>query len=158
MNLIDKPSGKQLNGKILRVAQNEMTQLKNNKSLVFDWSIESKNQVYKLILVSDEKLLGLISLIDSPEEFRIHINLLESAKEYRGKAKSISNIPGCLIAFACKLAFKRGYEGFVSLTPKTQLIDYYQHQFGFLPFGKDMAVFENISEAIIQKYLGNEKI
>jgi len=44
MNLIDKPSGKQLNGKILRVAQNEMTQLKNNKSLVFDWSIESKNQ------------------------------------------------------------------------------------------------------------------
>ena len=125
MNLIDSNSGEKLLGIIEKVSKSELAKLKNDDKLIFDWTLESDNQVFKIRCVKNKETLGLISLIDYPKEFRIHINLIESSKKFRGKHKPILNIPGCLIGFACKLAFKLGYEGFVSLVPKTQLIDYY---------------------------------
>ena len=38
---------------------------------------------------------------------------------------------GCLIAFACREAFKRGYEGWVFLLPKTYLVQHYPSKYGF---------------------------
>lgn len=36
-----------------------------------------------------------------------------------------TRIASCLIALACKEAFKTGFEGFVCLRPKTLLKEYY---------------------------------
>jgi hypothetical protein len=58
-----------------------------------------------------------------------------------------------LIAFACQMAFEKGYDGFVSLIPKTQLIDYYRHKFGFFSVGTHLAVFDAAAQEIILKYL-----
>ena len=41
-------------------------------------------------------------------------------------------VGGCLIAFACRESFKRGYEGWVFLVPKTNLIEHYHSNYGFL--------------------------
>ena len=65
-----------------------------------------------------------MSLIDYPEEYRIHLNLIEIQSKNQGKNKKIDRIAGCLIAFACELSFARGYYGFVSLQPKTRLITF----------------------------------
>ena len=49
----------------------------------------------------------------------------------------------------------KGYGGFVSLIPKTQLIDY-RSIYGFEQYGRQMAVFYERSQAIIKKYLDDE--
>lgn len=158
MNLLNSITKEKLNGIIERVNKNDIKDIKKSNDFTFDWNIEQVNQLYKLSLIESKEILGIISLIDYPNEFRIHINLLESSKKQRGKKKSILNIPGCLIAFACKMSFKNGYDGFVSLIPKTELIDYYLKTYGFLHFGNQMAVFQENSELIILKFFGDEKI
>ena len=98
-----------------------------------------------------------MSLIDYPNEIRIHLNLLESRKDQRGKNKKIGNIAGCLIAYACRESFKRGYGGFVSLLPKTELISYYEN-YGFQAVGTVMAISEENSQKLITKYFRDEEI
>ncbi len=62
----------------------------------------------------------------------------------------------CLIGYVCEISFKKGFDGFVSLLPKTKLIDYYHEKFGFVHMGNYMVVYLNLSQAIISKYLKNE--
>jgi len=158
MNLIDRKNGKKLRGVIEKVSKDDFEIISKTKNFGFNWSLEFQNQIYKIRLNKNEEVLGLISIIDCPKELRIHINLIESSKINRGKNKEVLNIPGCLIAFACKISFKNGYDGFVSLTPKTQLIKYYSKTYGFIQFGVQMAVLQEISESIIQKYIGDEEV
>lgn len=158
MKLIESHSKKEIEGEISRISLKELKKLKKNKDFSFDWSLESDNQVFKITIKEQEEILGIASIIDFPEEFRIHINLIEASKLHRGKQKPIQNIIGCLIAYICQISFKRGYEGFVSLTPKTKLVDYYRNNYGFQQMGTQMAVYYEISNSLILKYIGDEKI
>ena len=156
MKLIFAETGEILEGIIEKVSDDELRKLKGSKDFTFDWSKEIGNEVYKIQIEESDDILGLISLIDMPKEFRIHINLIESSKENKGKNKKIKRIPGCLIGFTCRLAFDRGYDGFVSLVPKTTLIDHYQNAYGFAHAGQQMAVFMQSARALILKYIDDE--
>lgn len=156
LNLIEVETGKKIAGKIKKLTLNQVNKLKGNKSFQFDWSIEESNEVYSIKRSDNNELLGLISIIDVPQELRIHINLVESIIINQGREKEIDGIPGCLIGFACKVAFMRGYDGFVSLVPKTRLEDYYHNKFGFRHMGTHMVVFLDTSQSIITKYLQDE--
>lgn len=158
MNLIDRKSGNKLDGIIEQINSDDLKNIRTNDNFNFNWDLESKHLVFKIRLIENKEILGLISLIDLPNEFRIHINLIESSKIYRGRNKDILNIAACLIAFSCKLAFKLGYDGFVSLLPKTQLLEYYSKNFGFIQIGTQMAVFDHMAESLIQKFIGDETI
>jgi hypothetical protein len=155
MNLINVKTGERINGRIKKMTKAQVKKLKGSKKFQFDWSLEEAKEVYS-IKGSDNDLLGLISLTDVAEELRIHINLIESVIKHQGKNKEIDGIPGCLIGFACKMSFSKGYDGFVSLVPKTRLVDYYHEKFGFLHMGKNMVVFLEIAQSIIKKYLKDE--
>ncbi|WP_116128481.1 hypothetical protein, partial [Lewinella sp. IMCC34183] len=121
---------------IEKLREEDYRWLSSSRDFQFDWSTEKKNEVYKICLVDEVKtVLGVMSLTDISEEFRIHLNLIEVADTQRGKKKTIDNVAGCLIAFACRLAFASGYLGFVSLQPKTKLIHYYQSAYGFQQYG-----------------------
>lgn len=91
-----------------------------------------------------------------PHDNRIHLNLLEIAKPYQGKGKEIDFIAGCLIAFAAELSIKRGYDGFVSLEPKTRLIDHYIDVYGFIRYGRYLAIEGEVSQSLVFNYLGDE--
>jgi hypothetical protein len=39
-------------------------------------------------------------------------------------------VPGNLVAFACKLSFEMGFEGYVGFVPKTNLIKHYEETLG----------------------------
>jgi len=159
MNLINSKTGKKLKGVIELVEkEEEFKKIDKDTRFLFEWTKEKKNQVFKIRLADQDELLGLISLIDYPKELRIHINLIEVATSHRGKDKPILNIVGCLIGFTCKQAFKQMYRGFVSLVPKTQLIDYYHTSYGFIFIGIQMAVFGETAGALVQKYIGDEEI
>ena len=158
MILIDTEIDEKLEGFIEKMSQEELKQLKDDKDFTFDWSEEVEYEVFKITLKGEQEILGLVSLIDVPREFRIHINLIESSKKYRGKNKRIKNIPGCLISYACKIAFEKGYDGFVSLVPKTQLVKYYHENYGFEIIGNQMAIFMEKSKLLISKYIDDEEV
>lgn len=157
MKLRHIPSGDELEAAISEVSKKDYKSIKKGEDFSFDWKVEKKNKVYKIYLVSNNKeILGLMSLIDRKDEYRIHLNLLEVRSLDKGKNKEIDNIAGCLIAFAAEIAIKKGYYGFVSLTPKTRLIDHYQDKYGFRQYGRYLGIEGNASLILIKKYLENE--
>jgi hypothetical protein len=158
MALEDASSGKTLDSTIEELVKADYRWIKKSTQFKFNWNKEAENEVYKIYLIDEEEeILGLMSLVDRPEEFRIHLSLIETAANQRGDIKTIRNIAGCLIAFGCQLAFERGYFGFLSLQPKTRLIDLYQDKYGFRQFGRLLAVEGKSSIALIKKYLSNEE-
>jgi hypothetical protein len=63
------------------------------------------------------------------------MHLIESAPFNTGKEKVYFGVPGNLVAFACKLSFQRGCEGYVSFLSKTKLIEHYQKSLGATHLG-----------------------
>ena len=156
MKLMRIPSGEELEAFIEELLEEDYKELRRSNEFSFDWETEKTFEVYKIFLLTQESsILGVMSLIDRPDEYRIHLNLLEVSKSNMGRRKKVDFIAGCLIAFAAELAFKRGYFGFVSLEPKTQLIDHYQNKYGFRQYGKYMAIYETASRALVDKYLND---
>ncbi|MEZ4847524.1 MAG: hypothetical protein R3B93_02590 [Bacteroidia bacterium] len=150
-------SGESLPANIGEVNEKDQKWIKKSSEFSFDWSTEEAYEVYKIYLVEDEqKILGIMSLINRPDEFRIHLNLLEVSKSNQGSKKEIDHIAGCLIAFAAENAFKRGYHGFVSLEPKTVLINHYSQKYDFSQYGRYLAIEGPASQMLIKKYLGDE--
>jgi hypothetical protein len=157
MKITRKVSGELIAVVIGELTATDIAKIRRNKEFIFDWELEQSTELCKLYLKDDEsQILGLLSLKDYPEELRIHINLIEVIKSQVGKTRTLDHIAGCLIAYACALAFSRGYEGFVSLQPKTRLIDLYQDKYGFRQYGRLLAVEYEISKQLIDKYIGDE--
>lgn len=71
--------------------------------------------------------------------------LLESAPFNMGKNKLYEGVAGNLVAFACKLSFQRGAEGFVSFEAKTKLIDHYTNTLGAQQYGRHLMVIDTIA-------------
>jgi len=136
---------------------------KSKDRFAFDWSMYKDQEVYKLRLKTSDLILGLICLIDhtDPETNAIEIELLEVSAENTRSTKKWDRIGGCLIAYACRESFKRGYGGHVFLTPKSYLLEVYPQKYGFIyvpmkslarPLGF-MVAFDEISRKLIKKYL-----
>jgi hypothetical protein len=93
----------------------------------------------------------------------IKIELLEVSSENIGSKKKFDRIAGCLIAWACKISFDRGYEGNMFLVPKSNLITHFSSKYGFThmdissitrPFGF-MIVHGRMSETLINEFLNS---
>ena len=81
------------------------------------------------------------------------MNLLENAPFNIGKDKLYEGVAGNLVAFACKLSFQRGGQGFVSFRAKTKLIDHYVKTLGAYHFGGHLMVIDSIAaQNLIDKY------
>ncbi len=93
----------------------------------FNWSNEIKvpeRDVFKLTIANNPNIIqGIISLEVKPDH--VYMHLIESAPFNIGQHKTYFGIPGNFVAFACKLSFQRGGEGYVSFVAKTKLIDHY---------------------------------
>lgn len=152
-----KDSGESLPAIIQKLLNEDFVSIQLSEQFEFNWNIEREKEVYKITLIGNEdEVLGVMSLIDHSNEYRIHLNLIEVQTQHIGKHKQIDRIAGCLIAFACELAFERGYEGFVSLQPKSELIDLYQNKYGFSQQGVLLAIEQEAAIRLIKKYLRDE--
>ena len=141
----------------VRVSQLKSSELVRLEAFEFEWSKESKFEVYKLSLILNEQILGLLSIERILEELRIEIRLLEISTKNIGKDKLYDRVAGILIAFACKESFKNGFYGFVSLVPKTKLIKHYIDKYGFEQFGRHLAIELQASELLMNRYLTYEE-
>lgn len=154
MKLTYRETNQPVEGEILKVEERDYREIKKSGQFEFDWSEEKDYQVFKLINAHSEEILGLVSIIDYPEELRIHINLIENSINNQGEKKNIEGVAGCLLSWAIKISFEKGYEGFTSLVPKTRLINHYVNYYGFSQFGRQLAIERREAFDLRQKYLG----
>lgn len=121
----------------------------------FDWKDEYNDltkEVYKLTIVNNSSIIqGLLSI--TVEADHIFMNLLESAPFNIGKQKLYQGVAGNLVAYACKLSFQKGFEGFIAFTAKTRLIEHYQDALGAYHFMNQRMILEtNASKKLVEKY------
>jgi len=153
MRILHAKSGKYHEVKIVPIEKKEWRLIEESKRFEFDWNKEKQHTVYLLKLVVEEKLLGIVAVVDIPKEFRLHIQLIENSKSNIGKKKEYDFVAGCMLAFVCNLAVEKGYDGFVSLEPKTKLENLYREKYGFKNMGKLFYSSLENSLLLIKKYL-----
>ena len=153
MVLIHRESKQKIPAEIVKISEMALSEILEEGNFDFDWRAETHYDLYALQIIQNGHTVGLMALKDVKDELRIEIMLLESSKDNIGTSKTYDKIAGCLIAKACRLSFDKGYYGFVSLIPKTQLIEYYKNAYGFEQFGRQLAVESVQSNHLIKKYL-----
>ena len=121
----------------------------------FNWKAEFKNEKteqYKLTIVNNPTVIqGLLSI--TLETDHIFMDLLESAPFNIGQNKLYEGVAGNLVAYACKLSFQKGYDGFVAFTAKTQLIKHYEKTLGAFHFkNQRMIIDTRASKKLVEKY------
>jgi len=155
MKLIVRKTEEEFEAEIVEVNDDDFLTVKKSGQFGFNWDEERQYQVFKIVKTNEEDAIihGLISLINIPNEMRIHISLIENSNDNKGKNKKIDRIAGCLLAFAVGVAFEKGYSGFTSLVPKTELIGLYVNKYGFSQYGRQLAIETEDAIQLIQKYL-----
>jgi hypothetical protein len=139
-----------------------LTSLNGKQIIKTDWQFnwieelgDSTKQIYKLTTIKEPSIIqGLISLEDKSDHIFMH--LIESAKFNKGKEKLYLGVPGNLVAFACKIAFEKGYEGFVAFDAKTALIEHYKKTLGATHFrGLRMFIETKASQKLFSQYFNS---
>jgi hypothetical protein len=84
------------------------------------------------------------------------MNLLESAPFNVGKAKIYEGVAGNLVAYACKISFQKGFDGYVAFTAKSKLIEHYEKALGVYHFKNQRMIIEtNAARILVEKYFKN---
>jgi hypothetical protein len=98
----------------------------------FDWKSEAQKtdrQVYKLTTWEEPTVIqGLVSL--QVQAGFVFMHLVETATFNQGKQRRYVGVFGNLAAFACKLSFEVGMDGYLVFDAKTALIEHYKKMLG----------------------------
>ncbi len=134
---------------------NDFKSITKKEGWLFDWKSEFKRperDVYKLTIVNNQTVIqGLISL--SVKTDHVYMHLIESAPFNKGKDKVYAGVPGNLVAFACRLSFQRGFEGYLSFLSKTNLINHYEKTLGATHVGGNLIIINTVAALkLINKY------
>lgn len=121
------------------------------------WAKERRHQSDKLTIVNNTDIIqGLISIEDKGDH--IFVNLIENAPFNIGKQKLYEGVPGNLFAFACKLSWDNGNQGFVSFISKTKLMEHYNKILGAVNvFDQRMVIEPREALKLIKKYFPDLK-
>ncbi|MEP6466004.1 MAG: hypothetical protein ABJB05_06845 [Parafilimonas sp.] len=133
----------------------DLKQITKKNNWIFNWKNEldfPEREVYKLTIQGNPTVIqDLVSLgIDIDH---VYMHLIESAPFNKGKAKVYLGVPGNLVAYACRISFQRGFEGFVSFHSKTKLIDHYIKTLEAYHFGGQLMIIDTLpAKVLIKKY------
>ena len=140
-------TGEVFDTEITRITDKDFKTIKN-KDWQFNWKSEFKDkskQIFKLTTTNNPTIVqGLLSIEDKDDHIFMH--LVESSKFNLGKHKIYLGVPGNLVAYACKVSFDIGYEGYVAFDSKTVLIEHYQKSLGATHL-KDRRMFVDTKSA-----------
>ena len=139
---------------VVRLTLKDVSQIKKS-DWQFEWAKEIKDktkEVYKLTTVNNPTIIqGLLSIEDKQDHIFMH--LIESSKFNKGKDKIYLGVPGNLVAYACKVAVDKGYQGFLAFDAKTALIKHYQESLYATHFrGLRMFIETNAALRLISQY------
>ncbi len=148
-------SGDSFQTEVSRLTQDDLKTITKKDGWNFNWKTEYSNirkEVYKLTIVNNPNIIqGLICI--SLESDHVVMDLLESAPFNIGKTKLYEGVAGNLVAYACKVSFQKGFDGFVGFTAKTKLIEHYEKILGAYSFGGQRMILETkASKFLVEKY------
>jgi len=148
-------SGDSFPTEISLLTKMELKGLSKKNGWKFNWANEftmPSREVYKLTITNNPNIIqGVISLEVKTDH--VYMHLIESAPFNFGKDKVYLGVPGNLVAFACKLSFQRGGEGYVSFLSKTKLVEHYQKTLGAIHFGgQTMIITTEAALKLTNKY------
>jgi hypothetical protein len=150
-------TGEVFDTEIVKLTSADIKQIKK-ADWQFDWLKEIKDktkEVYKLTTINNPTIVqGLLSIEDKQDHIFMH--LIESAKFNKGKNKAYFGVPGNLVAYACKVSFDRGFEGFLAFDAKSALIKHYQESLHATHFrGLRMFIETSAALRLVKKYFKN---
>jgi len=148
-------SGDSFATEVMRLTLADLKQITKKNGWNFDWKQELANnsrEVYKLTISNNPNIIqGLLSF--SIKRDHIYLELVESAPFNLGRNKLYEGVPGNLVAFACKVSFQNEFDGFVSFTAKTKLIEHYEKTLGACHFGNQLMIINTkAAQYLIDKY------
>jgi hypothetical protein len=148
-------SGDSFPTEVGRLAKADLKQVTRKNGWNFNWAEELGNntrEVYKLTITNNPNIIqGLMSFTIRNDH--IYMNLIESAPFNLGRNKLYEGIPGNLIAYACKASFQYGFDGFLSFTAKTKLIEHYEKSLGAYHFGNHLMIIQtSAAQKLVDKY------
>ena len=154
-SIVNTISGDSFPTEVSILVNADLKEITKKSAWLFNWKTElnaTDREVYKLTITSNLNVIqGLVSLTVKPDHVFIH--LIENAPFNRGKDKLYEGVPGNLVAFACRLSFLRGSDGFVSFHSKTNLIDHYIKSLGAIHYGNHLMVIEtDAATRLVNKY------
>lgn len=157
-SILNTISGDSFQTDVILLTKADLKEITKKKGWNFDWKSEFndiKKEVYKLTIEHNPNIIqGLLSV--TIETDHIYMDLLESAPFNIGKNKLYEGVAGNLVAYACKLSFQKGYEGFVAFKAKTQLIEHYEKTLGAFHFKNQRMIIETkASKFLVEKYFKN---
>lgn len=140
---------------VLYLIKTDTRQVTKKNGWLFNWNNEldaPDREVYKLTIRGNPNVIqGLVSL--SLDVDHVYMHLIESAPFNKGKGKVYLGVPGNLVAYACRLAFQKGFGGFVSFHSKTKLIEHYIKTLGAYHFGGQLMIIDTLpAKTLIEKY------
>lgn len=154
-SILNTISGDSFPTEISILTKSDLKNITKKNGWNFNWKAEFKNEKseqYKLTIVNNPTVIqGLLSI--TIENDHIFMNLLESAPFNIGQNKLYEGVAGNLVAYACKVSFQKGYDGFVAFTAKTQLIKHYEKTLGAFHFkNQRMIIDTRASKRLVEKY------
>ena len=148
-------TGRKLDTSIERATRSDLKGL--GPGWKFEWLAElRRHEVYKLVVPElDDEIHGLVSL--SREADHVFTHLVENHPLNVGREKRYEGVAGNLFAFAAKLSFELGHQGFVCFVAKTQLIGHYQKKFGAQRMGRGprMHLDTTAAQTLMRSYFGD---
>ena len=153
-------TGNSFETEILLVSIDEIRKIHKKDGWLFNWKkefTEPGRQLYKLVIAGDKAIQGLISLEPVTDQLYIEMHLIENAPYNLGSNKIFAGVAANLVAFACKMSFDMGFEGFVAFTAKTELIDHYAETLGAQSIydPERMAIFTLAAKNLVNSYYKN---
>lgn len=154
-SVLNTISGDSFPTEVSILTKNDLKGVTKKSGWNFDWIAEFKNEKseqYKLTIVHNPNIIqGLLSIMIETDH--VFMNLLESAPFNIGQNKLYEGVAGNLVAYACKLSFQKGFDGFVAFTAKTQLIEHYEKPLGAFHFkNQRMIIDTRASKNLVEKY------
>ena len=154
-SLEDANTGEILLTDVLPLEKVDLKVLSKKSGWNFNWKTEyiaPEKQVFKLVLQKEPTIIqGLICLEKRPEHIFMH--LIETAPHNFGKTKNYLGVAGNLVAFACKISYENGFDGYISFKAKTKLIEHYSKTLGAtVLYGQYMEIATSASIKLIEDY------
>jgi hypothetical protein len=140
---------------VIPITKDDIKSISKKNGWNFDWKnefLKPDRIVYKLTLVNNgEVIQGLVSLAVTQDN--VYMHLVENAPFNIGQNKVYAGVAGNLMAFACKISFQQGTDGYISFRAKTILIDHYVTKLGAIHFGGQLLVIDTQAALnLLKKY------
>ena len=154
-SIVNTISGDSFPTDVHPIIKSDLKNVSKKNGWHFNWANESKlkdRQVFKLTIRNNPEIIqGLLSISDYNDHFYLH--LIENSPFNLGKTKLYEGVSGNLFAFTCKISWDRGYQGFVSFTSKTKLVEHCEKFLGATHVGgHKMIIFPQEALKLIKKY------